>query len=130
MSKELRRRFLGILGGMACAPFVQAQRPPKHEGMKRLGMLLFEPQSPELPLYRTIVGRLAELGWVEGRNLTVERVHVDADFGRLPALAEGLLRRRLDVVFADDAPPAIALKRATTTTPIVFHGVPFPVEAG
>lgn len=74
--------------------------------------------------------RLKELGWVEGKNLLVERAYDDGLMDRLPALAAELVRKRVDVIFAAGPEAAVAAARATRTIPIVFWGVSFPVEQG
>lgn len=125
MAHVQRRRFLAAVAAIGFGCPAIAQTP-----MKRVGMLFIEPQPPEQLAYRTLARRLGELGWAEGRNLRIERAYADADEGRLPALAADLLRRGVDVVFADDTPSAMAMKRATASTPVVFCGVPWPVESG
>jgi putative ABC transport system substrate-binding protein len=124
MAWLMRRRFLAGAALLAVLPRSQAQSP------RRLGMLFIEPQPPEQLAYRTVAARLAELGWVEGSNLVIERAYAEADEGKLPGLAADLVRKGMDVIFADDAPSALALKRATTATPVIFVGVPWPVESG
>lgn len=49
---------------------------------------------------------------------------------RLPALAEELVRKRVDVIFAASNESAVAAARATKKIPIVFWGVNYPVELG
>src|SRR5688500_5938751 len=76
---------------------------------------------------------LAELkttGWIEGQNLVIELAFADYDAARLPALAEALVRKRVDILWAFPEQAAIAAARATKTIPIVFVNVPWPVEQG
>src|SRR5688572_27899949 len=76
---------------------------------------------------------LAELkttGWIEGQNLVIELAFADYDAARLPALAEDLQRRRLDIVSALPEQAAIAAARATKTIPIVDVNFLSPVEQG
>jgi putative ABC transport system substrate-binding protein len=73
---------------------------------------------------------LKALGWVEKQNLAIEGAYADYRLERLPALAEDLIRKRVDVIWAGNGAAAIAAARATGTVPIVFLGVPWPVENG
>jgi putative ABC transport system substrate-binding protein len=71
-----------------------------------------------------------ELGWVEGQNLNIDRAYGEGNEDRLSALAEELVRRRVDVIWALGPPSAVAAARATKIIPIVFWGVSYPVELG
>lgn len=75
-------------------------------------------------------GRLAELGWIEGRNLVIEARYAEGRYDRLPALAAELVRVPVDVIFANAAPSAQAAKLATTSIPIVFETLGDPITAG
>ena len=74
--------------------------------------------------------KLAALGWVEGRNLVIERAFADFQPQRLPALAQELIRKRVDLIWTSLPDATIAAARATRTTPIVFISVAWPVEQG
>src|SRR5580765_2791214 len=71
----------------------------------------------------TIVGMLRDLGYVEGKNIAIEYRFADDKLDRLPALAEELVRLKVDVLVAPGTPGALALKKATRTIPIVFSDV-------
>ncbi len=73
---------------------------------------------------------LRELGYVDGQNVVVEFRATDGSFDQLPRLAEELLRLKVDVILASAAQAALAVKRVTTSVPIVFVGVTDPVELG
>jgi putative tryptophan/tyrosine transport system substrate-binding protein len=73
---------------------------------------------------------LRELGYVEGKNITIEHRHADNKFDRLPALADELVRLKVDVLLAPGTPAALAAKNATGAIPIVFYNVSDPVAAG
>jgi hypothetical protein len=74
--------------------------------------------------------KLKTLGWVEGQNLVIESAFADAKVERLATLAEELVRKRVDVIWAYPDLPAIAAARATRTIPIVFFNASWPVEQG
>ena len=62
---------------------------------------------------------LQELGYVEGRNIRIEFRTAQNDADRLPGLAEELVQLRVDVIVVMNAQTARAVKRATSTIPIV-----------
>jgi len=68
-----------------------------------------------------------ELGYSEGKNLIVERLSAEGRSDRLPALAAGLVKSKVDVIFAPNTPTVIAARQATSTTPIVFAVTADPV---
>jgi len=78
----------------------------------------------------TIVDMLRELGYVEGKNVAFEYRFADDKLDRLPALAEELVRLKVDVLITPGTPGALALKKATQTIPIVFTDVTDPVATG
>jgi len=73
---------------------------------------------------------LRELGYIEGRNLLIERRYADGRGDRLPALAAELARTRPDVIFAPTTPAAHAAKDASATIPIVIAIASDPVGSG
>jgi putative ABC transport system substrate-binding protein len=80
--------------------------------------------------YLALERRLAELGYVEGRNLVIDFRTAESQLDRLPALAAELVGRRPDVIVASATAGALAAKRATSTVPIVLSAVADPVVAG
>jgi putative tryptophan/tyrosine transport system substrate-binding protein len=76
------------------------------------------------------VRRLAELGWVEGRNLVIEYRWVENRNDRLSEIAEELVRRKVDVIVTHTTLPLLAAKQATSTIPIVFATAGDPVGTG
>ena len=71
-----------------------------------------------------------KLGWIEGKNITVEYRFAEGKNDRLPELAVDLVRLKVDLIVVTTMPPALAAKSATTTTPIVMTSVADPVGAG
>src|SRR5215207_2174188 len=113
-----RAVLIGSLSLVLCATLAKSQTP---ERVYRLGVL-----SPGVTSYDTLRGRLANLGFVEGRNLTI-----DARVGapdELPRLARELVATKPDVVMAVSAALA-AMKDASSTVPVVAFG-PDPVAQG
>ena len=73
---------------------------------------------------------LSKLGWLEGKNITVEYRFAEQKNERLPDLAADLVRLKVDLIVVSSAPSALAAKKATTTIPIVMANVGDPVGAG
>lgn len=73
---------------------------------------------------------LHELGWVEGRNLIIEFRFAEGQAERLPALADELVRLKVDLIVASPTPSAMAAKQATRTIPIVGMSLTEPVAVG
>ena len=75
-------------------------------------------------------GRLRELGYVEGQNLTVERRWADGHLERLPALMAEVVGQKIDVLVTYSTPAGVAAKRATSTIPIVVAAMGDPLGIG
>jgi len=73
---------------------------------------------------------LKELGWIEGKNVLVDRLYADGNPERLPALAADLVRKQVDVIYTQGPEATVAAALATKTIPIVFLGPAYPVEQG
>ena len=65
---------------------------------------------------------LRELGYIEGKNIVIEYRYAEGRFERLPALAEELVRLKVEIIVADTFTTARAAKNVTTTIPIVVAG--------
>jgi len=96
----------------------------------RVGYLTYAPPEQVAPLVRAFTDGLRELGYVEGRNIIVERHYGDGTLTRLPDLAADVVRSRVDVIVTGTNPIAAAAKRATATIPIVMVGTFDPVGTG
>ena len=123
-----RRAFITLVGGaVAWSLAARAQQP----SMPVIGF--FSPCSAGACPYMLDGLRrgLAETGYVEGRNVTIEYRWAEGRYDRLPELAAELVRRRVDVIFASgSSAPGLAAKAATSTIPIVFQTGGDPVVDG
>jgi putative ABC transport system substrate-binding protein len=73
---------------------------------------------------------MRKLGWIEGKNITIEYRFGEKQNKRLPELAADLVRLRVDLIVVVGTPASLAAKRATSAIPIVMASVPDPVAAG
>ena len=73
---------------------------------------------------------LRDLGYVEGKNIAIEKRAAEGKPGRLADLAAELVRLKVEVIFALSPPAIRAAKNATRTIPIVFAGAANPVASG
>jgi putative ABC transport system substrate-binding protein len=80
---------------------------------------------------REVFGReLGDLGYIEGKNIAFEYRYADNRLDRLPALADELVRLKVDALLTPAVSAALAAKNATRTIPIVFLNVSDPVRLG
>jgi putative tryptophan/tyrosine transport system substrate-binding protein len=73
---------------------------------------------------------LRELGYVEGKNITIEYRYADGRNERLPALVEEMVRLKVDIIVADSIASTRAAKKMASTIPIVMASVGDPIVAG
>ena len=126
-----RRAFLAAMtSAFAATPAGVAAQPSARTS--RLGLLHpgSEPPASDSVLTDYFWVPLRELGYVEGRNLVIERRYADGRFERLPLLARELVQAQVDVILAVGTVAAQAAKAATTTIPIVFLSNIDPVAVG
>jgi putative tryptophan/tyrosine transport system substrate-binding protein len=120
---------LSLLCSMLLAPCsaVEAQQPGK---IFRIGFLDSSTASGSAVLVDAFRQELGKLGWIEGKNITIEYRFAEQKNERLPELAADLVRLKVDLIVVSGTPPALAAKSATTTIPIVMTNVGDPVTAG
>ena len=73
---------------------------------------------------------VSKLGWIEGKNITIEYRFAEQKRERLPELAADLVRLKVYLIVTTGEPPALAAKEATTTIPIVMANAADPVGSG
>jgi ABC-type uncharacterized transport system substrate-binding protein len=112
---------------LAVAVIAEAQQPTK---VGKIGWLSIGSDSGPGSTIRAIPAELRALGYVEGKNIAFDYRYADNKLDRLPALADELVRLKVDVLVTPGTPAAIAAKNATRTIPIVFFRVSDPVPLG
>ena len=124
-----RRKLLFALGGSALlAPLGSFAQQAKQTVV--VGVLRSADQASGQYLIVAFRQGLRELGYIEGRNLALELRFADGKTERLAALAEELVRLKVDVILASDTPATIAAQRATRVIPIVMASTSDPVGSG
>src|SRR6516225_9052409 len=121
MSICLRRRdFIAGLGGAAAWPL--AARAQQGDRVRRIGVLNFGDEND--PLRKTYVAAftqaLADLGWIDGRNVRIDLRWGGGDINRIRALAQELVGLQPDIILTSSTPVTVAVQRETRTIPIVF----------
>jgi putative tryptophan/tyrosine transport system substrate-binding protein len=118
-----RREFITLLGGAAVSPplAARAQQPAK---MKRIAMVHASEKVGNMTIngrrtFRVLFGELGALGYVEGRNLLVERYSAEGRPDHYAELVRDVVRARPDLIIATAGLLAEEFKMATTTIPIV-----------
>jgi putative ABC transport system substrate-binding protein len=123
-----RREFISLVGSAAAWPVAaRAQQSDRHPTIGFLGAT-----TPTIwgPFVTAFLQRLRELGWVDGRNLTIEYRWAEGREDRYAQFAADLVRRKVDVIVTAGTAGVIAAKKATSTIPIVFAAAGDPVQTG
>jgi putative tryptophan/tyrosine transport system substrate-binding protein len=123
-----RKAFIGLTLGALLFVLCPCAHAQQQVSLPKIGWLSARRASPTGQ--ETIIRMLRDLGYVEGKNVTFEYRFADDKLDRLPALADELVRLKVDVLLTPGTPGALALKKATRTIPIVFFDVTDPVAAG
>jgi putative ABC transport system substrate-binding protein len=122
----MTRRIIGLLVTLTLAILVApraAEAPPAGK-VHRIGVLMFTSSSFAIEELRQ---GLHELGYVEGRNLTLEVRSAEGSVERFADLATELVRLPVDLMVAHTTAGVLAAKHATTTLPIVAAVMTDPV---
>jgi putative ABC transport system substrate-binding protein len=123
-----RREFITLLvGGAAAWPLAAHAQRSKPALMGLLGTGTAAAQSEWTAAF---VQRLRELGWSEGRNLTIEYRWAEGRSERFAEIAAEFVRLKVDVIVTHNTLPPLAAKQATSVIPIVFATAGDPVGTG
>lgn len=131
-----RRDFILALGSTAAASAIGRRRAlaQQSERMRHVCVVVVpnenQIEGPGRDYRTAFYKRMAELGWVEGKNIRVDFRYGAGNPDRAEAVARELVALSPDVIFAQGTPATAALKKATKTIPVVFSTVADPVSAG
>jgi len=118
---------LSLLLAPGLAAPVAAQTAPR---VYRVGVLANALETADGPNFEAFLASLQKLGYIGDRNLDIEWRSSEGDAQRLPALAEDLVRAKVDVIVATSLQPARAAIAATQSIPVVFIIAADPVAQG
>jgi putative ABC transport system substrate-binding protein len=124
-----RRTFVRATAGWLALTAVGLQAQPRRSGA-RVAVLLATNRSATTHLMKAFTGRMAELGWSEGKNIEYVVRYAENDAARFGPLAAELLAGKPDVLFAPFGPVALAAIKHDRRTPVVFALTIDPVGLG
>ena len=124
-----RRVFIGTLAsGLLAAPLAgEAQQAGK---VYRIGFLGNSTAALEAHLVGPFREGLRELGYVEGQSIVIEYRWAEGKYERFPALIAELLAQKVELIVTTGTPASLAVKKATTSVPLVMVAVGDPVDTG
>ena len=130
-SKIQSRKWAGlftiVVALTVCGARADAQQAGK---IFRIGFLDIGTAPGSAVLVEPFRQEMRKLGWIEGKNMTIEYRFAEQKTERLPELAADLVRLKVDLIVTQGTPAALAAKSATTTIPIVMASGGDPVGAG
>jgi putative ABC transport system substrate-binding protein len=119
-----RRAFIAGLGTIVALPL--AARAQQAARIRRIGLMANLPLRP----VESFRKKLQELGYIEGKNLTIEYRFAEGSDERYTAFAEELVAMPVDLILVWGTPAAFAAKRATSKIPIVLGAVGDVINTG
>ena len=124
-----RREFITLLGGAAAAwPLAAHAQASKY--IPRLCFLTFDPATSRSTRFDAFFRGLVDLGYVDGKTITIDYLSADGHGEQFPSLAAECLRLKADIIAVSTTPATQAAKKATPTIPIVMIGLGDPVGTG
>jgi putative tryptophan/tyrosine transport system substrate-binding protein len=125
-----RRELIAGLAGAAAWPL--AARAQQADRVRRIGVLMPGDETDPVRKIRlsAFTQALADLGWTDGRNVTVDVRWTGDDINRIRALAQELVGQQPDIILTSATSETVAVQRETRTIPIVFATVSDPVASG
>ena len=125
------RIIVRLLNTIILASFSSAGAQPAIKDLPRLGFISSAgtPASPA-PLFDAFQLGLRELGYIDGKNISIVHRYAEGRLDRMPALVNELVQQKVAVIFAVNNVVIRAAKEATKTIPIVMISSVDPVEAG
>jgi putative tryptophan/tyrosine transport system substrate-binding protein len=123
-----RREFITLLGGAAAAWPFAAQTQQKTVPV--VGYLSSLGRAVSVQFDDAFRRGLSQMGYVEGRNVSIEYRWITDSYDPLPAMAADLVQRQVAVICAFGPPAVLAAKAATTSIPIIFVTGADPIKFG
>jgi putative ABC transport system substrate-binding protein len=130
LEETMQAKFLLYILAAAILTVTDPASAQQQAKVAKVGELLFR-NRPYLGAGREVFRReLRALGYVEGKTIAFESRSADGKLDRFPALADELIRLKVDALVASSTTEALAFKNATQTIPIVFIVASDPVADG
>ena len=118
--------FAIVVAFTVCGARAEAQQPK----VPRIGYLTAVSLDAFAARTEAFRQGLRELGYIEGKNILIEYRYADGKTDRVPALADELVRIKVDIIVTGGAPATLSAKDATRTIPIVMASDADPVGSG
>ena len=112
---------------LAAPGLADGQAPAK---IPRIGFLGNSTAALEANLIGPFRAGLRDLGYVEGQTITIEYRWAEGNYARFPRLIDELIAQKVEVIVTAGTPATLAVKRATSTVPLVMIAVGDPVGTG
>jgi putative ABC transport system substrate-binding protein len=128
-----RRDIIALIGGAAAVPLIRTTaRAQPADAMRRIGVLMARKRDdPEgQRQFAALMQGLAELGWVQGRTFQLDTDWQVGDPAKALAASQRLVSLKPDILVANATPSLVALRKTTSTIPIIFISVADPVGQG
>src|SRR5262245_28111660 len=128
--KLMRKQFIGLA---LCAMLLALCLPAEAQqatNVPRIGSLYAGDPSTQAARIEAFRQGLRDLGYVEGKNIVIERRYAEGKYDRLPALVAELVRLKVDIIVTGGGPATRAAKEATSSIPIVMTNDADPVASG
>jgi putative ABC transport system substrate-binding protein len=120
-----RREFITFVGGAAAWSLAAHAE----QSMRRVAVIMVNPETDPLGQARlkAFLQGFEKLGWTDGRNVRLDIRWANGSAARMHEIVTEIVAQNPDLIVANGTPTVAALKRATSTIPVVFVGVNEPV---
>ena len=126
----MTKKIMVLRFALCSLRFACSRRRSRQGKSLRIGFLDPSTASGSAVLLEAFRQEMSKLGWIEGKNITIEYRFAEQKHERLPELAADLVRLKVDLIVASGGPTPLAAKKATSTIPIVMTSSPDPVGEG
>ena len=128
--RKIRRTFILAAAAWPALAWARAARAQAPAKIPRIGLLTPLSPSNTALWYQAFRLGLRDLGWIEGKNISIEYRYAEGKSGRIPELAADLVRLKVDVIVTSVTTDALAAQKATRAIPIVMAAAGDPVATG
>jgi putative tryptophan/tyrosine transport system substrate-binding protein len=123
-----RREFTTLIGCAALLP--RATRAQQASSLPRVGLVSIGADPGDPVVFRPFLGQLRELGYIEGRNISLERRFAAGRDEVIGDFVADLVQRKVDVIVVTGDREGLTAKNATSTIPIVTIVATDPIRIG